>query len=242
MPEGGKRSILVIDGDLSLLFYLGMLLTRLGYDVATSRSAEEALRMMEDAVPSLVVTDLALPKMSGMNLLLKMREKSSFRVVPVIILASETDPGIRDTCLRAGCAAYLAKPVEPDALYCAAQAATETCPRQNIRLDTSLKVVVGDDSVLGGTARTEYVTALSEGGMFVRTLYPQPVNTLTPVRFRVGEREVKARAVVLYTFSVGEGPFKEPGMGMRFEQISSEDRMVIKDFIKNRLTGDITQA
>lgn len=233
------RTILTIDQDTSYLFYLGMILTRLGYKVLTSRNAEEALRMMQDQAPSLVLTDIALPKMNGINLLRKIKETPQFKATPVVILTSETDPGLKDTCLRAGCTAFLNKPVEPDVLYRAVQAASESVPRQHIRLDTSLKVMVGDGTVLGGAIRTEYATALSEGGMYVRTLYPQPVNSLTPVTLFINSREVKAKAMVLYNFTVGQGPFKEPGMGMKFQEIAEGDRFFLKQFIKERLAGDI---
>jgi CheY-like chemotaxis protein len=230
---------MVVDGNTSMLFYLGMLLKRLEYHVSTSRSAEEALRMMDETVPSLVLTDIALPRMNGINLLKRIKDTPKLTTVPVILITAENDPGMKDTCMRAGCAAYLGKPVEPGALYRAIQAATESLPRENIRLSTSLKVLVGDGTALGGGARTEYATALSEGGLYVRTLYPLPRNTLAPISIFVGDRRIGAKAAVLYTFSVGEGPFLEPGMGMKFVEISEGDREIIRDFIKEQLTSDL---
>jgi len=171
-PEREKRAVLMVDGSPTMLFYLGMLLTRLGYAVSTTKTAEEALRMLEEHQPALVISEVALPKMNGINLLRRIKEAPRFRTVPVIILTTETDPGLKDTCLRAGCEAYLNKPVEPDVLYRAIQKATEDTPRQYIRLATSLRVEVGDGASLGGGRRTEYATAISEGGLYVRTLYP----------------------------------------------------------------------
>lgn len=238
--EREKRAVLMVDSSSSMLFYLGMLLTRLGYAVSTTKTAEEAFRMMDQETPSLVISEVTLPKMNGINLLRRMKDAPRLKMIPVIILTGETDPGIKDTCLRAGCAAYLGKPVEPDILYRSIQSATEAAPRQYIRLAASLRISVGDGSVLGGTARTEYATAISEGGLYVRTLYPQPRDTLTPLTIFVDGREITAKAVVLYSFSVGEGPFKEPGMGMKFTSISEDDRRAIREFIKQQLTSDIS--
>ncbi len=236
---------MVVDGNTSMLFYLGMLLKRLEYRVSTSRSAEEALRMMEETVPSLVLTDIALPRMNGINLLKRIKDTPKLTTVPVVLITAESDPGMKDTCLRAGCAGYLSKPVDPGTLYRAIQSATESLPRENIRLSTSLKVLVGNGTTLGGGARTEYATAISEGGLYVRTLYPLPRNTLATISILMGfmgDREIRVKAVVLYTFSVGEGPFLEPGMGMKFVEISEGDRKVIRDFIKEQLTSDLTSA
>lgn len=235
----GVRSILLVDGSASILFSLGILLRRLEYKIQTARSAEEALRMMEDALPSIVVTDISLPNMSGTDLLKRMKDAPVLKAIPVVLLTAENDPGIRETCSRLGCTAYLVKPVEPEALFRTLQAVSESIPREHIRLKTSLKVIVGDGSVTGGAARTEFATAISEGGLYVRTLYPQPQNALTPIRVFLPNRVVSATAVVLYSFTLGGGPFKEPGMGMKFVEISDADRGMIRRFIKDQLTGDI---
>jgi len=239
MPEREIRTILLVDSSASVLFYIAMLLRRLEYKVLTARSCEDALRLMEGNTPSIVLTELSLPRMSGIEFLKHMKESARFKAIPVVILTSETDPGTKATCTRLGCAAYLHKPVEPDILYRTLQSASESIPRVNIRLQTSLKVVIGDDSAVGGAKRAEVATAISEGGLFIRTLYPQPSNTLTPLRIFMGGREVRATAVVLYSYALGEGPFEEPGMGMKFVEISDADRSAIRKFISEQLTGDL---
>ena len=233
------RSILLVDSSASLLF-LAMLLKRLEYKVMTARSAEDALRMMEENLPSVVVTEITLPNMSGIDFIRKIKDAARFKAVPVVVLTKENDQSKRDTCVRAGCAACLAKPVEPDVLYRTLQSACESVPREHIRLTTSLKVIVGDGTVMGGASRTESATAISEGGLFVRTMYPQPRNALTPIRIFLNDGVVNAKAVVLYIYNLGEGPFEEPGMGMKFVQISDTDRSLIRKFIKDQLTKDIS--
>jgi CheY-like chemotaxis protein len=233
------RTVLVVDGSASLLFYIGLLLKRLEYRVMTARTAEEALGIIADVIPSIVLTDLALPTMNGINLLKRIKETPALQDISVVILTAESDPGVRDTCMRMGCTAYLAKPVDPESLFRTLQAASESVPRKNIRLRTSLKVIVGDGSVLGGSKRTEYATAISEDGLYVRTLYPQPRNAVTPLSIFLHDREVRAKAVVLYTHDLDEGPFKEPGMGMRFTEMTDADRALVRQFIREQLTQDM---
>lgn len=237
--ERKTRSILLVDSSASLLFYLAMLLKRLEYKVMMAKSAEDALLIMEENLPSIVVTEMLLPHLSGIDFLKQVKDSVRFKAVPIVVLTSEKDPSMQETCMRMGCAAYLLKPVEPDALYRTLQAACESVPREHIRLNTSLKVIVGDDTAFGGASRTEYATAISEGGLFVRTLYPQPRNALTPIQVFINDKSIKVKAVVLYTYSLGEGPFKEPGMGMKFAEISDADRALIRKFIKEQLTKDI---
>jgi CheY-like chemotaxis protein len=239
MPDREIRTILLVDSSASILFYLSMLLKRLEYKVTSARSAEDALRMMEDSVPSIILTETDLPRMSGVEFLKKIKGTARFKAIPVVILTSEKDPGMKAACTREGCAAYLSKPAEPDALYRTLQSVSESMPRTHIRLSASLTVIVGDDSAIGGTKRTEYATAISEGGLYIKTLYPQPRNAVTPLIIFINDRKIRVKAVVLYSFAKGQGPFEEPGMGMKFVEISDADRALIRDFIKEQLTRDI---
>jgi hypothetical protein len=157
------------------------------------------------------------------------------------MLTAQEDSQAQEECRRLGCAAWFPKTVEPDVLYRALQSLSESTPRQHIRLNTSLKVVVGDGSVAGGTERTEYAAAISEGGLYIRTHYPQPQNTVTPVRIFLETGEVRAKAVVLYSYCGNEGPYQQSGMGVKFVDISERDRAAIRKFIKEQLTKDISR-
>jgi CheY-like chemotaxis protein len=234
------KSILLVDGSTTMLYYHGILLERLEYAVQMATSAESALAAMERAMPSLVLTEISLPLMSGVGLIEKLKLSDRTNKIPVVVLTGERDEKIKAACLGMGCAGYLFKPVEPDLLYRTIQAVLEFTPREHIRLATRLKIVVGDGSSLGGSQRTEYATAISEGGLYVRTLYPQPKNALTPVRITIKGREIEAKAVVLYSYTMEGGPFKEPGMGMKFVEISPKDRELVRSFIREQLTRDIS--
>jgi len=231
-----SRSVLLVDSSRTMLYYYGIMLQRLSYTVHTVLTAEEALKEIEQGLPSFVITEITLPRMSGLDLLGKIAASDVMRKVPVIILTSESDPRIRESCLRLGCAGYLNKPVDADVLYRTIQMVSEQSPREHIRLYVSLKVIVGDGSDLGGNERVEYATAISAGGLFVRTLYPQPKNAITPLRICINEREIRAKAVVLYTSGMERGAFREPGMGMKFVEISDQDRSFVREFINAQLT------
>jgi CheY-like chemotaxis protein len=236
------RTILLVDSSASSLFFWRMLLKRLEYKVVAVRNAEEALRTMETTVPDAVLTDSSLPGMSGAELLAAMKITPRLKDVPVIILTAAEDRQEKEKCKRLGCAGWFTKDVEPDVLYRTLQAVSETGPhqpRQFIRLSTSLRAVVGDGTTIGGSRRTESVTAISEGGLFIRTRYPQPRNTITPVRIDLGGVEISAKAVVLYSSSGNENPAGEPGMGMRFVEMSDHDRGLLRRFVKDQITKGI---
>jgi len=227
-----KNVILLVDGDAPRLFATGMLLQQFAYNVYTTTTAEEALQIVDLVLPIAIITELRLPGMSGMDLLTTIKKHPRTKDVPVIILTQEADRRSEDACLQAGCAAYLKKPVEPDALYCVIQQLTEPTPRSHVRIKTCLTVIVGD---AGRSNPGEGVTDLSENGMYVRTLHPAKVGARLLFTLFVDDRPVRIEGVVLYSYSFGEGPLKEPGMGVKFLSLSTEDGELLRRFIRDHL-------
>src|SRR5512135_2662006 len=90
------RTIVLINGSASMLFYWSMLLKRLHYKVVSVRSAEDALGAMERTLPSVVLTDIPLPGMDGVALLKAIKGSPLFRDVPVVMLTSLDDPAARE--------------------------------------------------------------------------------------------------------------------------------------------------
>jgi CheY-like chemotaxis protein len=234
-----KRFLVLVDGEARDLFTTGMILQRLEYDVYLQHSAEEALELMESALPALVLTEMKLPGMTGMDLLQHIKQDPRTASVPVIIYTATGDSQIEELCLASGCASFLRKPVEPNALFHAIQHVTERTPRQYIRLKTLLPAMVGNTVARGGAVKKEYVLALSENGMYVRTLTPHAIRTVLPVMIMINSIPIKVRAIVLYSFSMGQGPFRESGMGMKFIEIARTDQEHIRDFIRDHLLKDI---
>lgn len=238
--SGRQRSFaLLVDGHVRDLFTTGMILQRLDYDIYIVSTAEDALMMIEAATPALVIAELSLPQMSGLELLVRIKHDPKTKSIPVIIHTASDDPNREKLCRASGCAAYLKKPVEPDVLYSSLQQASEATPRQHIRMRTLLPARAGGLTAAGDAMSTEYVSELSENGIFLCTLRPRAVKTVLNVTILIHSMPVKVKAVVLRCVTMGSGQFREPGMGMRFESISSTDRELIRNFIKGQIIKDI---
>ena len=227
------RTVMLVDKSSTLRFYHGRLLMRLDYAILTAASPEEALMILEHTIPSCVVTGSLFSMLSGIDFIRKLKGLERTRNVPIIVLTGEKDEAIRRSCLELGCAGFLTKPVEPATLYREIQAATESTPRSNIRLGTSLKAVVGDSD------RAAHATMISEGGLYLKTPALRPKDAVTPVRIFIKDHEIKATAVVLYSHAAAGGAAGEPGMGLKFLEITDEDRKFLRSFIREELTSDI---
>jgi DNA-binding NtrC family response regulator len=115
--------ILVVDDDFSLCQLLIHTYQQSGYVAESAASAEEALARLETDDIDVVVTDIHLPGLSGVELISQMQKTSSD--VPVIVLTAYADVGSAVGILKAGGADYLVKPVSMTALREATHAVIE---------------------------------------------------------------------------------------------------------------------
>ncbi len=235
-----NRTLLIVDSSASHRFYLGSMLRRLEYAVHSATSAEDAVKVMVDILPSLVITEFALPEMNGIGLLTTMKQDQRLKTVPVIIQSADDGPGMREQCMTAGCTAYFKKPVEIEELYTTIQAALESSPRHTVRIETTFKVEVGDKKAPGGSVRRETVIELSDGGLYIRTLAPDPMKAIVPLTLYIENRVINATAIVLYVSQKTGGQDQRPGMGMKFIQIDEKDRAFIRDYIKKQISQGLS--
>ncbi len=110
-----QHRLLVVDDEQDMLLLLETLLKKEGFDVETAMSGEEAITKMEDNTPDLVITDLFMGGMNGMQLMESIH--SNTPLLPVIILSGQAQ--IRDAvkATHLGSAAFLTKPIEKEGLY-----------------------------------------------------------------------------------------------------------------------------
>lgn len=85
VTSGPMALILVVDDDSDTLATLQALLSVLGFDVATARSAPEALRSIEQRRPDLIITDCEMPRMSGLALCRELRERDHTADIPLVL-------------------------------------------------------------------------------------------------------------------------------------------------------------
>ncbi len=79
------------------------------------------------------------------------------------------------------------------------------------------------------------VTVLSESGMLFRTIDPYPIHARLTVNLETKGNSITLEAEVVYNCTFDEGPFKEPGMGMKFVKIRPEDQTIIKALIPEKI-------
>jgi two-component system KDP operon response regulator KdpE len=110
-PE--RQRILVVDDEPQITRVLRTTLSSHGYTIRTAGDGDEALEIMREWAPDLVITDLAMPNMEGLELCRRVRAKS---VVPIIVLSVRGAEKTKIEALDAGADDYVTKPFGPKEL------------------------------------------------------------------------------------------------------------------------------
>lgn len=111
-----KDTVLVVDDEIGALTLIGIMLERGGFDVVKAKDANTALAVLETAVqeqkiPSLIILDVMMPGMSGIELCAEIRKHSETSETPILILSARNDADSIMRGMEAGANDYLPKPI-----------------------------------------------------------------------------------------------------------------------------------
>jgi len=115
-----REKILVIEDEKSISLFISTILNNNGYETMQARTANEALSMISSHCPDLIILDLGLPDMDGMEILRQLRAWSS---LPVVVVSARTHEKDKVIALDQGADDYLTKPFGTDELLARVRAA-----------------------------------------------------------------------------------------------------------------------
>ena len=108
-----REKILVIEDEKTISHFISTILNNNGYEAMQARTGNEALSMISSHCPDLVILDLGLPDMDGLDILRQLREWSS---LPVVVVSARSHEKDKVTALDLGADDYLTKPFGTDEL------------------------------------------------------------------------------------------------------------------------------
>jgi len=106
-----KEKVLIVEDNPQNMKLLEMLLRAKDYILLKAYDGEEALAMAIREQPDLIVMDMQLPKMSGLEVTKQLRQMPVFGHTPIIALTAYAMRGDKEQFMEAGCNAYLSKPI-----------------------------------------------------------------------------------------------------------------------------------
>lgn len=114
VPDSASgATVLLVDDEPDLVELLGYALEREGFRVLTARDGLEGLRVAEAEHPDLIVLDIMMPRMDGVELCERLREDAALRLTPILMLTARTGERDEIAGLDAGADDYLPKPISP---------------------------------------------------------------------------------------------------------------------------------
>ncbi|MBL3603000.1 putative bifunctional diguanylate cyclase/phosphodiesterase [Pseudomonas syringae] len=110
-------TILIVDDDVHVRDLLEVLLQNQGYETLTAESGEQALAMVDERAPDLILLDIMMPGMDGYEVASVLKAGKGTANIPIIMLSALDEQGARLSGLEAGAEEYLSKPVESAELW-----------------------------------------------------------------------------------------------------------------------------
>ena len=152
--------ILVVDDERSMRDFLSIMLKKVGYDVTTAVDGEEAVKILHKDIFDLVITDLKMPKVDGLQVLKTVKDLSPDTVVIVITAFASTETTVE--AMKEGAYDYITKPFQNDEMKIRIKKALEKrrLSAENILLKKQLKDRAVFDNIIGKSEKIEKVFEL----------------------------------------------------------------------------------
>ena len=108
--------ILIIEDEWDQIQMIKSRLESRGYQVISARKAEEGIKLAQEEKPDLILMDMLLPGMHGMEAAMKLKKNPKTKEIPIIALTAVSMPDLKEACFQKGISAFIKKPYEPEEL------------------------------------------------------------------------------------------------------------------------------
>lgn len=221
-----KHKILVVDDSPFMLKLVGDMLRGLDYDVTAVDNGSEAYRQVEATRFDMIITDMNMPVMDGLELTRRVKALPNCRFVPVLMLSGDGSEEKIADAKKIGVSTFLNKPPREAQLKTLLQMTLSK--RRGPRLPVRLEVFYGEHEPFTGYT-AGYSFNVSIGGLFLETRNPLPPGEKLELKFELieGAPPVLCQGRVAW-INCPENPCREnhpPGMGVEFLDLDQERQL-----------------
>jgi two-component system chemotaxis response regulator CheY len=119
------KTIMTVDDSKTMRDMVAFTLRQAGYEVREAADGQQALTALGGTAVDVVITDLNMPVMDGLELIRRLRAHPAHRATPILVLTTESDGAKKDDARKAGATGWLVKPFDPPKLLATIQ---RVCP------------------------------------------------------------------------------------------------------------------
>ncbi|MDH5179584.1 MAG: response regulator [Gammaproteobacteria bacterium] len=109
-----SKTILIVDDSDSLREVVGIALKGAGYEVIEGADGQEGLNQLDGKKIHLIISDVNMPNMNGIDMVKKIKEMPEYKFTPIIMLTTESGEDMKDQGRSAGVKAWMVKPFKPE--------------------------------------------------------------------------------------------------------------------------------
>lgn len=110
------KTIMTVDDSASVRQMVSFTLKQAGYDVLEAVDGVDGLSKATENQVHMMITDLNMPNMNGIDLIRNLRKKQGMKFIPIIMLTTESQPGMKQAGREAGATGWIVKPFKPEQL------------------------------------------------------------------------------------------------------------------------------
>ncbi len=107
-----ENTILIIEDDETNMSLIRSVLQLGKCEVLEAKNAEKGIQLAREYQPNLIMMDICLPKMSGLEATRYLKDDSDLKGIPIVALTGYSNKEDEDEAIKAGCVAYLSKPID----------------------------------------------------------------------------------------------------------------------------------
>lgn len=111
-----SKTVLIVDDSASMRQLVAFALQDAGYDVISAVDGKDALAKSNGSKVSMVVTDLNMPQMDGLELIRQLRTRPAYRFTPIVMLTTESQESKKQEGKKVGASGWIVKPFTPEQL------------------------------------------------------------------------------------------------------------------------------
>ncbi len=225
--------VLLVD-DVNMFLELQKMFLKLSpVHILTAKNGLEALDVAKREGPSLVFLDLHMPVMGGAECCSRIKADPQLKNLPVVMITSEGKTEDRELCIKAGCNAFLTKPLDRTLYLETVRKYLPSIDRKEPRIPCKTRVKFR----AFGVSLSADILNISVNGVYIVAAYEVQMGTMLELVFSLPGEEgtpIQAKGRVAWLNS-GKGRRNEglpEGFGVEFTAITEESRVALERFIK----------
>jgi two-component system alkaline phosphatase synthesis response regulator PhoP len=137
-----KAKILIVDDDPDIIELLSFHLEKEGFDVTAAHNGKEALEIAENTHFDLIILDVMMPEVDGVEVCRELREKEAYKNSLIVFLTARSEDYSQIAGLEAGADDYIAKPIKPRVFITKVKSLLRRKPSENTTQETHMPIVI----------------------------------------------------------------------------------------------------